>query len=157
MSLAVSDIYAGVVSHARRLGVFNKVLTHEPKAAPGNGLTCSIWLNSLEPVATVSGLAVTSLRLELSVRIYENFKAQPEDNIDPRILDAAAKLMASYTSDLRLTTTSPSSNEAEIDLLGTYGDALRCEGAYLDVSGSLYRAVLITLPIVIYDVFTQAN
>ena len=65
--------------------------------------------------------------------------------------------MESYTGDLRLTTTSPSSNAAEIDLLGSYGDALQCEGAYLDVSGVLYRAVLITLPIVIYDVFTQAN
>lgn len=157
MTLDVSDIYAQVVSHSKRLGVFQTVLTHEPKSAPPNGLTCVFWLNTMDPIPEASGLAVTSLRLELSVRIYENFKVQPEDQIDARILDAAAKLMESYTGDFRLTTTTPSSNEAEIDLLGSYGDAMKFEGAYLDIDGNLYRAVLISLPIVIYDVFTQAN
>lgn len=150
MSLAVSDIYAGVVSHARRLGVFNKVLTHEPKAAPGNGLTCSIWLNSLEPVATVSGLAVTSLRLELSIRIYENFKAQPEDEIDKRLLNATSKLMDAYTGDFQL-----SGTVMDIDLLGAHGEPLRAEGGYLNQDGVLYRVVVMTLPIIIADVYTQ--
>lgn len=150
MSLAVSDIYAGVVSHARRLGVFNKVLTHEPKAAPGNGLTCSIWLNSLEPVATVSGLAVTSLRLELSIRIYENFKAQPEDEIDRRLLNATSKLMDAYTGDFQLGGT-----VMDIDLLGAHGEPLRAEGGYLNQDGVLYRVVVMTLPIIIADVYTQ--
>lgn len=150
MSLAVSDIYAGVVSHARRLGVFNKVLTHEPKAAPGNGLTCSIWLNSLEPVATVSGLAVTSLRLELSIRIYENFKAQPEDEIDKRLLNATSKLMDAYTGDFQLGGT-----VMDIDLLGAHGEPLRAEGGYLNQDGVLYRVVVMTLPIIIADVYTQ--
>jgi hypothetical protein len=150
MSLAVSDIYAGVVSHARRLGVFNQVLTHEPKAAPPSGLTCSIWLNSLEPIAEVSGLAVTSLRLELSIRIYENFKAQPEDDIDKRLLDAASKLMESYTEDFTL-----DGDVMDIDLLGAHGEPLRAEGGYLNQSGDLYRVVVMTLPIIIADVYTQ--
>ena len=150
MSLAVSSIYAQVVSHAKRLGVFNQVLTHEPKAAPGQGLTCSIWLSSLEPVAEVSGLAVTSLRLELSVRIYENFKSQPEDAIDPRLLDAVAKLMETYTGDFQLGDT-----VMDVDLLGAHGTALRAEGGYLNQDGTLYRIVVMTLPIIVSDVFTQ--
>lgn len=151
MSLAVSDIYAGVVSHAKRLGIFNQVLTHEPKSAPGSGLTCSIWLNSLEPVAEVSGLAVSSLRLELSIRIYENFKAQPEDEIDKRLLDATSKLMDSYTGDFQLGGT-----VMDIDLLGAHGEPLRAEGGYLNQDGVLYRVVVMILPIIIADVYTQA-
>lgn len=150
MSLDVSEIYAQVVSHAKRLGIFNQVLTHEPKSAPGSGLTCSIWLNSLEPIAEVSGLAVTSLRLELSVRIYENFKSQPEDEIDKRLLDAVSKLMEAYTGDFQLGGT-----VMDVDLLGAYGTALRAEGAYLGQDGALYRVVVMTLPIIVSDVYTQ--
>lgn len=150
MSLAVSTIYAGVVSHIKRLGVFDQVLTHEPKSAPGSGLTCSVWLNTLEPVAEVSGLAVTSLRLELSIRIYENFKAQPEDEIDKRLLDAASQLMDAYTGDFTL-----DGDVMDIDLLGAHGEALRAEGGYLSQDGNLYRVVVMTLPIIIADVYTQ--
>jgi hypothetical protein len=151
MTLDVSGVYAQVVSHAKRLGIFNQVLTHEPKSAPGNGLTCSIWLSSLEPVARVSGLAATSVRMELSIRIYENFKSQPDDDIDPRLLDAVAKLMEAYTGDFEL-----GSAAMAVDLLGAHGTGLRGEGGYLQQDNSLYRVVVITLPIVIADVFTQA-
>ncbi len=146
----VGGIYAQVVSHAKRLGVFERVLTHEPKAAPGHGLTCSIWLSSLEPVSLASGLAVTSLRLELSVRVYENFLAEPPDEIDKRLLNATAKLMASYSGDFEL-----GGEAMEIDLLGTYGNGLRAEGGYLDQDKKIYRVVVITLPIIIADVLTQ--
>jgi hypothetical protein len=150
MSLAVSEIYAQVVSHAKRLGIFNQVLTHEPKAAPGDGLTCSIWLASLNPIAEVSGLAATSLRLELSIRIYENFKSQPEDEIDKRLLDATSKLMEAYTGDFQLGGT-----VMDVDLLGAHGDPLGAEGGYLSQDSSLFRVVVMTLPIIISDVYTQ--
>jgi len=150
VSLAVSEIYAQVVSHAKRLGIFSQVLTHEPKTAPAEGLTCSIWLSSLNPVAEVSGLAATSLRLELSVRIYENFKSQDEDAIDPRILDAVSKLMEAYTGDFQLGGT-----VMDVDLLGAHGEPLGAEGGYLSQDGSMYRVVVMTLPIIISDVYTQ--
>lgn len=150
MSLAVSDIYAQVVSHAKRLGVFNQVLTHEPKGAPGDGITCAIWLGSLEPIPLVSGLAVTSLRLELSIRIYENFKSQPEDEIDKRLLDATSKLMEAYTGDFQLGGT-----VMDVDLLGAHGTPLEALGGYLLQDSTQYRVVVMTLPIIIADVYTQ--
>lgn len=150
MSLDVAGIYTQVVSHAKRLGVFQQVLTHEPKGAPGNGITCAIWLNSLSPAPEVSGLSVTSMRLELSIRIYENFKSQPEDDIDKRLLDATSKLMDSYTGDFTL------ADEAmDIDLLGAHGAPMEAEGGYLQTDRDLYRVVVITLPIIIPDVYTQ--
>lgn len=150
MSLDVSGIYAQVVSHAKRLGVFQHVLTHEPKGAPPSGLTCCIWLKSLETVGEVSGLASTSVRLELSLRLYENFKAQPEDEIDKRLLDATSKLMDAYNGDFQL------GDEAmEIDIFGAYGDKLASQGGYIELGGSMYRVVEITLPIIIPDVYQQ--
>lgn len=150
MSLDVATTYAQVVSHAKKLGVFERVLTHEPKAAPGKGLTCSIWMSSLEPVALASGLAATSVRLELSIRIYENFLAQPEDDIDKRLLNATAKLMAAYSGDFDL-----GGAAMEVDLLGAYGVGLRAEGGYLSHDSKLYRVVVLTLPIIVADVFAQ--
>lgn len=152
MTLDVSGIYAEVVSHAERLGVFNQVLTHEPKAAPGDGLTCAIWLNDLETVPDVSGLDVTSVRLELAIRIYENFLSQPEDAIDKRLLDATSKLFDSYNGDIQLGGTA-----MEIDIFGAYGEKLRARGGYLLSGTTQYRVVVITLPIIIADQYTQSD
>jgi hypothetical protein len=112
--------------------------------------TVSIWLASLNPIAEVSGLAATSLRLELSIRIYENFKSQPEDEIDKRLLDATSKLMEAYTGDFQLGGT-----VMDVDLLGAHGDPLGAEGGYLSQDSSLFRVVVMTLPIIISDVYTQ--
>lgn len=151
MSIDVATIYAEMVSHARSLGVFTQVLTHEPKSAPGNGLTCVFWLDSVEPVQEVTGLIATSARVAISARIYENFKSQPEDDIDKRLLDATSKLMDAYTGDFQL-----GGSVMEVDLLGAYGDGLSAKGGYLAQDNSLYRVVNLTIPLIIIDVWAQA-
>src|SRR5262245_885626 len=101
MSLGTAAILAAVISHAKASGRFERILTHEPKAAPGNGLSCAVWAQSLRPV-TSSGLASTSARLELSVRIYTNMLAKPEDDIDTQLLDATDVLMGAYSGKFEL-------------------------------------------------------
>jgi len=88
MTLGAAGIVAAVASHAKATGHFERVLAHEPKSAPGNGLTCAIWWQDLRPVAAASGLQATSVRLELQVRAYQNMLAEPQDDIDTDLLEA---------------------------------------------------------------------
>jgi hypothetical protein len=151
MSLGAAGIVAAAASHAKATGHFERVLTHEPKSAPGNGLTCAIWVQSLAPVAAASGLAATSVRLELAVRAYQNMLADPQDDIDVRLLEATDTLMAAYSGDFEL-----SGVVRNVDLLGAHGDPLGMAAGYLEQDSKLYRVFVITLPLIVSDLWSQA-
>ncbi len=150
MSLGTAAILAAVISHAKASGKFERVLTHEPKSAPGNGLSVAVWVQSLRP-ASGSGLATTSARLELSVRVYTNMLADPQDAIDTHLLDAVDVLMAAYTGDFQL-----GGLIRNVDLLGEHGDPLAANAGYLEQDKRLYRVMVITLPLICNDLWSQS-
>ncbi|MGH3381363.1 MAG: hypothetical protein ACRDP6_42190 [Actinoallomurus sp.] len=138
-----------IVSHAKRLGLFDRVHAHEPKSAPGNGLTCAIWADHIGPIQS-SGLDSTSLRVTYSVRLYYPMLKEPQDAIDRTVLAAVAALMSAYSGDFTL------DDEARhVDLLGAYGVALSSQAGYLDQDKRLFRVFTISLPIIFNDVFEQ--
>lgn len=152
MTLDARGILAAVESHAAATGLFETVNKHEPKRAPGNGLHAAIWVQSLRPIRGGSGLASTSYRLEVSERIYNNMLADPQNDIDPRVLEAVDVLMAAYTGDFTL-----GDRVRNVDLLGAHGgDGLSADAGYLEQDGKMYRVMVITLPLIINDLYTQA-
>jgi len=151
VTLGASGILAAVKSHALATGLFENVLGHEPKSAPGNGLTAAVWVQNLRP-AVASGLDSTSARLQLSVRVYMNMLADPQDEIDTRILAAVDVLMAAYSADFTL-----GGLVRDVDLLGADGDPLSADAGYLEQDGRLYRVMVVTLPLVVNDLWTQAS
>ncbi len=151
MTLGATAILAAVESHALALGHFDRVNKHEPKAAPGNGVSAAIWVQNLRPVAAASGLAATSARLELSVRVYLNMLQEPQDAIDTNIMTAVDALMAAYSSDFDL-----GGLVRNVDLLGAHGDPLQADAGYLEQDRKLYRVVVITLPLIVSDLWAQA-
>lgn len=150
MSLGATGILAAVKSHISDTGLFERVLGHEPKSAPGNGLTAAAWVQNLRPI-TSSGLASTSARLQLSIRVSTNMLREPQDSIDTDILGAVDVLMAAYSGDFDL-----GGFIKNVDLLGAEGDPLSADAGYLEQDGKLYRVMVITLPLVVNDLWTQA-
>lgn len=154
-SKAVQDIFNSVQSTALATGYFDSVNTAEPKAAPGNDITCAIWIDSIRPVRT-SGLAATSILVTLSARIYSNMLQDPIDSIDPNISSASCALLDKFSNDLELL--DPQTGQPtvrEIDLLGAYGAGLNMKAGYINIGGQLNRVVTIEIPIVVNDAFTQ--
>ena len=148
------ELFDAVESHALASGLFDAVNTNEPKAAPGSGLTCAIWMQNIAPAGGGSGLASTSVRVELSVRLYTSFLAQPEDMIDPTLTAACLALMEDYSGDFELGGIT-SESVRSIDLLGQFGVSLSAEAGYLNQDGAIYRVITITVPVVINDLWTQ--
>ena len=148
------DLFDAVESHALASALFDDVNTHEPKSAPGTGITCSIWIQNIGPVPAASGLNTTSARIEFNVRIYMSFLAEPTDQIDPVLLDASIALIEDYTGDFGLSIVSGVRN---VDVLGEFGTPLQGDAGYLNQDGKIYRVITITLPIVYNDLWTQTE
>lgn len=146
------EILNAITSHAQAAGLFERVNGHEPKNAPGKGLTAAVWIQRIEPLAMASGLAATSARLIVNVRIYSPMLMEPQDAIDPNIADAVSALFTAYSGDFDLGSVTGVRN---IDLLGQFGSALQAEAGYLEQDKTVYRVMTITLPVIVNDTWEQ--
>jgi len=149
---AVNALISAVEAIAMQTGEYRRVNTHEPKSAPGNGLTLAIWVQSVEPIAAASGLASTSGYLVLFARSYGNMLARPEDEIDPRMTSAVTGLIGALSADFTL-----GGLVRNIDLLGEYGQRLAGQAGYVTIAGSMYRQFTITVPCIVNDMWEQVS
>lgn len=148
--LDLKPVLAALVSHTAATGYFARVNTHEPKSPPQRGgLTAAIWVQTISPHRR-SGLASTTVRVEWRQRLYTNMVAEPQDAIDPAVLDATCALMAAYSFGFTL-----GGLVRSVDLLGEAGNPLAAQAGYLQLGPSMQRVMDITLPVIINDAFTQ--
>lgn len=145
----VTTLFDRLASHAATLGVFDRVNTHEPTNAPGQGYTAALWVNAIAPVRA-SGLNSTSVRVEFMIRLYTPYQTKPLDALDPEVLRNTDLLMAAYSGDFTL-----GDAVRQVDLLGTYGVGLSAAAGYVNISGTLMRVMTITLPVIVNDVWEQ--
>ncbi len=146
------DIFDAVESHALASGLFDRVNTSEPTAAPGSNLSCGIWVEHVGPAG--SGLAATSAPPALSARPYTAMFAAPLDLIDPNLTAACFTMMEAYTGDFGLSVVS---SVRAVDLLGHYGTGLESRAGYLNMDGKMFRVLTISLPIICNDLWTQTE
>mgnify|MGYP001614483368 FL=1 len=139
-----------VISHGLSLGIFDRVNFHEPKNAPGNGLTMAAWIQQVSPAPGASGLGATTGLIILNVRLYSSMTQEPQDAIDPGLISAMDVLFTAYSGDFDLGGT-----VRNIDLLGQFGTPLSSQAGYLEVAGKMYRIMTIALPIVVNDLWAQ--
>lgn len=150
MSLDITTILGVVQSHAQKTGYFESVALHEPKNAPGAGLTAAVWVASTRP-ARQSGLNSVSVVLTLNIRLYANMLQEPQDALDASLVVAADALFVAYVGDFELGATS-----RNIDVFGSEGVIMDCKFGYLNQDSVLFRTADITLPIIVNDVWTEA-
>lgn len=148
----IDDIFDAVVSDVQRSGYFDLVNMHEPKRAPGKGLTAAVWVQAIDPIALMSGLASTSARIVFMLRIYSNMFKEPQDMIDPEMMRATSNIMRRYHDDFDF-----EGVIRNIDLLGQFGVALAAQAGYLEVSGTHFRIMDITIPCLVNDVWPQVS
>lgn len=150
MSWNPAAVMTQLVDLALVLGQFERVNAHEPKNAPGKGLTCAIWADRIDP-ALSSGLASTSIRVSFKARVYRSMITEPQDAIDPDMLAAVTGLYTSLHTDLDL-----SGLARIVDVLGSERDDMYAEAGYLDIGGRMFRVMTINIPVIFNDAFDQA-
>lgn len=146
-----------LISHAQRLGIFDSVNGHEPRSAPGRGLTYSLWIQTLRPFAPHSGLAATAAAVIYNARLQLPVPSDTAsaDAMDPLLSDAAAALIAALSADFTLDGLALPG----VDLLGRTGVqfGLGAEAGWMDQDSTIYRVMVLTIPIILNDIFPQAS
>lgn len=153
MSLESQALIDAVASVAMRSGYFRQVNQHESKSAPGTGLTADVWIQALTPAARRSTLEHTAVRVAFTLRIFMNMTAEPQDRIEPDVMNAADWIMNEFTGDFTLD--GLSDDTVELDLLGSDGIPMGAQAGYLSIGGSLQRIYDLTIPLIIFDVWEQ--
>ncbi|MGV9803925.1 hypothetical protein ACWDTP_38420 [Mycobacterium sp. NPDC003449] len=149
MALDILGILDAVVSHALASGYFEQVNQHEPKNAPGLGLTAAVWADRVDTVRS-SGLDSTSVRLLFNVRLYTSAEGEPADAIDPNLMTALDALMRAYVGDFTL-----GGLVREVDVRGIHGIGLEARAGYLQHDAALLRVMTIALPVVVNDLWDE--
>lgn len=143
-----------LVGHCLRRGTLDSVNKFQAEQSPGNGVTCSIWVQHIGPARSGSGMSSTSVRVEYGIRLYTPMLQAPKDAIDENLLAACADLMMSFTGAFTL-----GGVARAIDLLGAYGRPMEAVAGYARFpdTDAEYRVMTITLPVVVNDVWDQAG
>lgn len=149
MALDIQSILDTVASHAMATGHFDAVLGYVSKQSPTNGVTAALYVEDIRPIRT-SGLAQTTVRVELEMQIYSSTYQEPYDGIDAELVRATDAMFTSVISDLDL-----GSEARVVDVFGAYGQPLRVRSGYLNLDGKEFRVFQIVIPIVVDDVWAQ--
>lgn len=149
----INAIFDQVVSYSLASGYFESVNQHEPKSAPGNGITSAVWIQRIRPWG--SGLVATSGVLTLQQRIYTSFLQQPFDAIDPQVAAAATALFGAYSADFDFESIESVVDIRCIDLLGMSGESLNAQAGYINIDNKIYRTMDVMIPIIVNDMWTQ--
>lgn len=149
MAIGVTAILNAIESHALAIGVFEQVNMHEPKNAPMGGLTCAVWAQSITSAAS-SGLAATTAHVIWNLRIFSPMVVEPQDAIDPAVLDAVDVLFAALLADYTLGET-----VRMIDVRGMAGVRMSAQAGYLRQDNTEFRVMTITLPVLVNDAWDE--
>lgn len=149
MALDLAAIRAAVESHALATGHLERSAGHEPENGPGQGVTAAVWVDDLFHVKRRSGLNVTSTCLLMQIRLQTPVGG---DEVDPLLLAAADALMRAYSGDFEL-----GGEVAAVDLLGMAegSPGLRGKAGYLQQDDTMYRVFVITLPLLVDNLWNQ--
>lgn len=150
MALDIQEMISRITSHAGTLGVFDRINAHEPKAAPGKGLTFAVWVQNIRPAPAASGLNSTTAVVVLMARIYNAMIQEYQDDIDPDIVRASDLLFSAFSGDFDF-----GANVRNVDLLGQWGQGLSGDAGHITITNFSYRVMDITIPLVVNDVWTQ--
>lgn len=145
------EIVDVIASHAKATGLFDRSLKHEPKSKPARGLTFACWVDRIEPARGRSGLRYTDVRVVMKARIYTAMLQNPQDAIDPNLMNAVDVLLKAYTGDFGL-----GADDRFIDLLGiTQGHPLFGESGYINIDNMVFRVFTITVPVICENAWEQ--
>lgn len=138
-----------VISLALATAHFDDVAGYEPPSAPGRGVRAGVWVDEIVPVRS-SGLDSVSIRFTLTVRITRDAGGDELEMIDPQITLATAALMNALSNDFTL------GDEArEVDIFGSEGVGLRARAGWVEIDSKRYRAMNVTVPIILNDSFEE--
>jgi hypothetical protein len=139
-----------VASHAAASGFFDRVNEFEPVNPPGTGMSAAVWCDRIDPVRS-SGLASTSGRVLMYVRLYLPLNTVQPDQVDVVMIRAVWDLLNRYVGGYTL-----GGLIRSVDVRGAEGVPISARAGYIEYGGKPFRAYTVALPLIINDMWTEA-
>jgi hypothetical protein len=149
VALDTRNILGNLASLAMATGHFDAVLGYVSKQSATNGITAAIYIEDMRAIRT-SGLASTSVRMELEMQVYSSTYQEPYDDIDTNLALAVDAMFTALIGDFDL-----GSEARNVDIFGAWGQPLRVRSGMMNLDGKEFRVFQILIPIVIDDVWDQ--
>lgn len=158
MALDLKTLNQAILTHAGASGQCDYVFGAPSQSAPGNGISFELYLGRIQPYPAGSGLAsVTVVVLQNVVLAFNDEPSMPveiqREDIDPRLAEAADALLRLYAGHFTL-----GGLVRNVDIFGAAGaGVLQATAAWTQqtVEGPRRRVMLITLPLVINDLWDE--
>lgn len=153
--LDITPYTEALKTHAAETGRFEYVMGNGVMAPHDSGVAFWILFKRLFPWSGRSGLAATT-----AVLVYEivctlnDTTAEPADDTDPKVVAAAAALLSRYVGAFTL-----GGLVSNVDVRGAAGVPINMVSGWMKLGGSdgaRYRATIITLPLVINNLWPEA-
>lgn len=146
-----------LIGHATATAeIATPVLAYEPKSkidysAAGGKPVAAGWLGPLRHAPGHGGLDSTSARVTWTLRLHLNAFTPDQASVERTMLTAVDALFRAYFGDLRPAT------GIEFDPKGIYGEAITGDPGFLDIDKQLSRVYVITLGVVVADLWGEAE
>lgn len=139
-----------LVSIAQRVGHFDEVAGHEPKNAPGKGLSCFVFYEGKRTIQS-GGLNSSSALVRWVMQVRKSMTSEPQDAIDTDMLAAVdaiyAELIGNFTLDIQ--------GVRGVDVHGAEGDPLNDAAGHVDQDGHKFRFIEVFVGLICNDAWTQ--
>jgi hypothetical protein len=146
MAFEIGSTLHAIETYVQKLGLFQTVQIGEPKSPPGQGIHAAIFMTSVSVNMVYAG-GDTRENHVVTVRVYKDMLAEnyePQQNLESDLASVLSKLMSNLLGDTDLESTVMS-----IDAAGMDGSSMNANFGYVDVGGSMYRIVDVTVPLIV--------
>jgi hypothetical protein len=141
MAFDITSTLNAIASFLEKRGEFQLVTIGEPKSPPTGDMSAAIFATGASVVG--SSLQTTIEIHEVTIRIYRNMLTEPEEDNEIRTSQAVTGVTSDLLSDYDL-----GSSVRNISI-GEYGKSLTATWGYIDVGGTIYRSVDLSVPFIV--------
>jgi hypothetical protein len=142
-----------IASHVLAAGIYDTFDGHPPDVVPNSGIHGIQEFGGMKRARGRggSGLASTSMLVIVTVSTFLAIEQEPADDVDPQVVDAANALFSSFLGDFTL-----GGNVRCIDVGASQGVEMSVDPAYATVGGVKVRAAVLSVPIIMNDLYAEA-
>lgn len=138
-------------THAAASGIYEAVSGHAVLAAHGPGLAWWCYVDKITPYAAGSGLDTVSVCVVYKVMTTLNDSTiEPQDAVDPLVANGSARLFGRYLSNFTL-----GGLVRNVDVFGAAGTRADNVAGWMMLDGARYRTMIITLPLIVNNLWDE--
>jgi hypothetical protein len=149
--LDAAGVLAALGTVFQTIGGIESVITSSGVAPPASGVSVQIYaIPPWKPLDKRSGLASVSMLTTWAARLVTPIGSPPADDLDMTLLSVYSAAMNTLVGGFTL-----NGQVEQLDLLGAYGTGMPMEPQFLEMGGTVYRALTMTLSLVLDDVWVE--